>query len=214
MIPIYCISGLAADHRLFAKLSISGYELVPLPWVPHSADDNMASYAQKIAKGVTDEHAIVMGLSFGGMLATELARMHPGWKVFLVSSAKTTAELGYDSAFLRAISEREILPAALFNKPYFPVLFMLGATSDEDKQLLNQVIKDSDPVFNRWCVNTILNWSNDSFTANITHIHGTADKVIRSGNVHPNYWVEGGSHIMIYNRAAEVSKIISDCLAF
>ena len=31
--------------------------------------------------------------------------------------------------------------------------------------------------------------------------------------VKPDYWVEGGTHIMVYNRSADVNRIISHCLA-
>jgi len=210
---IYCISGLAADHRMFKNLSINGYELLPLPWVAFDKADNMASYAVKMVAGINDEHAIIIGLSFGGMLAVEIAKAHPSWKIFIVSSAKTTAELGYDSDFLRWLSGKDIVPTSLLNKPFVTGLYLLGARTDEEKKLMSQIIKDSDAALTKWSINTLLNWNNTTYTANVTHIHGTDDKVIRSANVKPDYWVAGGAHMMIYNRAAEVSKIISDCLA-
>ena len=213
MQPIYCISGLAADHRLFGNLSIPGYQLVQLPWVSYTREDNMASYAQKMIKGITGERAIIIGLSFGGMLSVEIAKLHPGWKIFIVSSAKTSAELGYNSSLLRWVSDKELIPAALFNIPHFLSLYRLGAHTPAEKKLLRAVIRDGDAAFTRWSINTLLNWNNQSYPDNITHIHGTNDKVILSGNVQPDHWIEGGSHIMIYNRAAEVGKIISDCLA-
>ena len=214
MQPIYCISGLAADHRLFGNLSIPGYHLVPLPWVPNTREDNMSRYAQKMIKGITNERAIIIGLSFGGMLALEIAKQHPDWKIFIISSAKTSAELGYNSSLLRWVSDKELVPAVLFNIPHFLSLYRLGAHTTAEKKLLRAVIRDGDPAFTRWSINTLLNWNNQVYTDNITHIHGSNDKVILSANVQPDHWIEGGSHIMIYNRAAEVSKIISDCLVF
>ena len=211
---IYCISGLGADHRLFKNLSIEHYELVPLPWAPYDRTDNMSSYADKMAKNIPGENAIIIGLSFGGMLAIEIAKKHPAWKIFLVSSAKTTSELGYNSSFLRWVSRKEVIPSIFFNRPSFIRLFLLGAQNAEEKKLISLIMRNSDRDFNRWSVNTLLTWNNLTYPQNITHIHGTSDKVIRPANVHPDHWIEKGSHIMIYNRAREVSKIISHCLSF
>jgi len=213
MRSIYCISGLAADHRLFKNLLVEGYELIPLPWVPFDKGDDMSSYAAKMARQVPDTTPIIIGLSFGGMLATEMAKHHPAWRIFLVSSAKTSAELSYDSRFLRWLSRKNIIPDRMFITPNFITFYNLGVHTREEKELLSQLIRESDPAFMKWSVNTLVNWKNHTYPQNIIHIHGTNDKVIRSANVLPDYWIEGGSHIMIYNRGAEVGKIISHCLS-
>lgn len=210
---IYCISGLGADHQFFGKLSIPGYELVPLPWLPFDKDDNMRTYAAKMAARIHDDKAVIIGLSFGGMLAVEMGKMFPAWKIFLVSSAKTSAELGYDLGILRWISKKKIVPNYFITKPTFLTLHQLGVTTPEEKKMMGQIMRHSDPDFYRWCLDTLLHWNNYSYPTNVIHIHGTQDKVIRPANVRPDYWIEGGSHIMIFNRAAEVSKIISDCLS-
>lgn len=213
MKQIFCISGLGADQRLFQHLSIPGYELVPLKWKRHTVRDNMGSYAAKMVSHITAKHAIVLGLSFGGMLAVEIGKQNPAWKIFLVSSAKTTAELGYDSVFLKWISQKEIIPSGLITKPNFISLALLGAKTGEEKKLITDVMNDADPAFYRWSINTLLNWDNHTYPQGVVHIHGTGDKVIRPANVHPKYWIGGGTHIMIYNRAREVSKIISESLS-
>ena len=213
MKQIFCISGLGADHLLFQHLSIPGYELVPLTWKPHSKNDNMCSYAAKMVKGITAKNATVIGLSFGGMLAVEIGKQHPTWKIFLVSSAKTSAELGYDNAFIRWIGEKELIPASVITKPNVISLALLGAKTKEDKKLITEIMDDADPAFYKWCVHALLSWDNHTYPPGIIHIHGTYDRVIRPANVHPRYWIGGGSHIMIYNRAREVSKIISECLS-
>jgi len=214
MRKIYCISGLGADQRFFDRLDIPGHELVALPWVPYDKYDDMASYAAKIIAPVQEQDAIIIGLSFGGMLAVEAAKMHPSWRIFLVSSAKTKRELGYDkgTSLLVWLIKNSVVPAFVFNRPN-PVIFArMGAVTAEDKKLVTAVFNDSDAVFMRWCVQRLIDWENNMVPTNVTHIHGTNDQVIASANVHPDYWIAGGTHMMIYDRAGEVSKIISDCL--
>ena len=77
----------------------------------------MNTYATKMAQIIIEPNPIIIGFSFGGMLATELAKQHPDWKIFIISSAKTRAELGYDNNLLKWVSRNEIIPAPLFNIP-------------------------------------------------------------------------------------------------
>ncbi|GAA4460700.1 hypothetical protein GCM10023093_03810 [Nemorincola caseinilytica] len=209
---IYCISGLGADQRLFANLEIEGHTLVPLPWVPYDEDDTMAGYATKMFHTIPEADPIVMGLSFGGMLTVEMCKAHKVRHGILVSSAKTRKELGYNISVLLAQSAMDILPDSAFNTPFWFELFSLGSHTDEERKLLRQIISDYDPKFVQWCIKALLSWENTEAPANIWHIHGTADRVITPSSVKPDHWVKGGSHIMVYNRAAEVSAWIAEQL--
>ena len=48
----------------------------------------------------------------------------------------------------------------------------------------------------------------------LVHIHGTADQILPPETIHEAHWIKGGEHIMIYNRADEVSALINEHLAF
>jgi hypothetical protein len=146
------------------------------------------------------------------MLATEIIKKVPQARVLLVSSSKTKSELGYDSALLRWLSRAEVIPAAWFVNPNPFILFMLGAETEEEKATFRTMLIAGDPVFVKWCAHAILHWENETIPQGIFQVHGTADRVIRPGNVHPDKWVEEGSHIMIYNRPEEVAQALSDHL--
>ena len=207
---VYCISGLGADERLFRNLAADNCEFVPLNWVPYSESDTMSSYAGKMSALITDRDPVVLGLSFGGMLAVEIAKQRQLKKIFIVSSAKNERELGYRNPIFKWLVS--ILPGNLFAIPNGLVLHNLGAKTVEEKELLRDVIRVSDGRFMKWALKSLLTWAGGSRPANLVQIHGTADRVIWSRNVQPDHWIAGGTHIMIYNRAAEVSEIISDCL--
>lgn len=90
---------------------------------------------------------------------------------------------------------------------------MLGARKAEEKRILAAVMHRADPAFTKWAIGALLHWQNSDIPPNVTHLHGTADRVIRPSNVHPDYWIQGGSHIMILNRAAEISELIGRVLS-
>lgn len=213
MRQIYCISGLAADHTLFANLVIPGYTLVPVPWVAYAPNDDMATYAPKMYLSMNCQQPIIIGLSLGGMLATEIAKAFPIERAILVSSAKTKQELGYDSPLLRGVYSSDLIPERIMSSPDRIKLYMLGARTAEEKRILAAVMHRADPAFTKWAIGALLHWQNSDIPPNVTHLHGTADRVIRPSNVHPDYWIQGGSHIMILNRAAEISELIGRVLS-
>jgi pimeloyl-ACP methyl ester carboxylesterase len=209
MKKIYCISGLGADKRMFKMLSVPGYELVPVGWAPFNIDDSLASYAIKMAASIPEKEPVIIGLSFGGMVAVEIAKQLPVKKVFLVSSAKTRAELGPVDSLIKWLLQSRVIPAWLFNIPNRLLLDRFGAYSVEERQLMKSIITDTDGHFMKWALSAITVWENNIVPDNVIHIHGTADKIISPAHVTAQYWIEGGSHIMIYNRAREVSRIIT-----
>ena len=209
---IYCISGLGADHRFFGNLHIDGYSFLPVPWVEFSSDDDMRSYALKMYHSIPEKDPLILGLSFGGMLTVEMCNSGVIKKGIIVSSAKTKIELGYNNPVLQVIYDLKILPPRVFTTPWSAVLFALGARTHEEKTLLRQIISDSDPAFVTWCIKTLLSWQNMEVPQGISHIHGTADRIIRPKHIKTDYWVNGGSHIMVYNLHVEISKIIKGIL--
>lgn len=210
---IYCISGLAADHRLFQNLVIPGYELTAVPWVKHAAGDSLASYSAKMAAKVTEANPVIIGLSMGGMIATEIGKLITTKHIILISSAKNNSEVGKRPYILELIGRTGLMPAAILNIPYPQVLKNLGATTREETKLLSAVMRDSNPFFMKWAIKAVLGWRSTKWPGSVFHIHGTADKILQPKFVKPDVWVEGGSHIMILNRAAEISRIIADHLA-
>lgn len=89
----YVFSGLGADERVFKNLSFGEAEVEHIHWIPPLTTETLAQYAQRIAQRITTPHPVLVGLSFGGMVAVEIAKILPVEKVILISSAKTRDEL-------------------------------------------------------------------------------------------------------------------------
>lgn len=209
MQTIYCISGLGADQRVFQKLSIRGARLVPVHWADYDKHDDLSCYAQKLSAQITDEDPVILGLSFGGMLAAEIARLRPVKQLFLVSSAKDATELPHMGGLARFVINRKLIPVGLSRIAMQPIYEQFGTKTPEEKALLRDILNQSDPGFTRWALKAMFNWQTRDHVNAIVHIHGTADRLISPVTVKPTHWIEGGTHFMIYQRAAEVSRIIA-----
>src|SRR5687767_12739166 len=98
IMKVYFISGLAADKRVFKYISLpAGCEAVHLEWITPQKDETLASYALRLAAAINREEPFALvGLSFGGMLATEIAKQYKPAVTILISSVPVAKQLpGY-----------------------------------------------------------------------------------------------------------------------
>lgn len=208
MKKVYFIAGLGADCRAFKFLDLSFCQPEFIEWVTPAGTDTLPSYAEKLFSYIPDEDAIIVGLSFGGMLATEIAKAHPQTKVIIIASSKTRTEIPNHLRFWRHFPIYKLHSNKIKNSAGGFVLSILGAKGIEQKKLQLQIMKDSDPAFTRWAMDAIVNWNNTVVPKNVIHIHGTADKLLPYRYVKADYTIKDGEHVMIMDRAEEVSQLL------
>lgn len=206
---IYCISGLGADFRIFSKLEIPGVILHPIVWQMPEKEDDMRSFAVKLSRQIQHPNPILLGVSFGGMLTTEIAKAMPVEKAIIVSSCKTKQELPMYMRAAGKVGLHKAVPYGLVTQNRLLSRFIFDTRSRQEELYLKQMmLKQTQVEFIKRSVNIILNWQNKSYPENLCHIHGSTDKLLLSGSVKPHYWVKGGGHFMIWNMAEEISNLI------
>ena len=213
MKKIYFIPGLGADKRVFNFLDLSFCEPIFIDWIKPLKDETLPSYALRLFETIQDEESYVVGVSFGGMLTTEIAKKHPLVKAIIISSAKTYLEIPRYLRFWKSFpiykwhSNR--------NKTFLGkfILNILGSKGEKQKQLQLQILADSDPAFTRWATDAILKWDNLISPPNVIHIHGTADKLLPYKYVKSDYTIMGGEHVMIMDKAEEISALLKKLIS-
>nr|WP_068893309.1 alpha/beta hydrolase [Pedobacter panaciterrae] len=207
---IYFISGLGADRRAFKKLVFPPrFELIYLDWIPALKNESLQSYADRLAlKMDTSNPFYLIGLSFGGMLATEIAKKLKPTHTFIISSTPVFKELPWYYRMAGSLNLQKAIPIGLFKRGNNIGLKFLGAKTPEEIKLLKQLVIDSDPFFMKWALTCILTWRNKERPDNLTHIHGTADNILPIRYNKPDIKIEGGGHFMVYANADVISKLI------
>lgn len=213
MKTIYCISGLGADERAFSKLRLEkGYKLKVLPWLQPVEGETISQYAKRMSAVIEEKDPILMGLSFGGIMCTEIAKLMPVQKIIIISSIKKGEDL---PGWMKAVAMLKLnkfmplkstkLSAPIQNR-------FLGVTNAEDLQVAQQYRKNADMKYVKWAVDQVLNWKNDWVHPAIYHIHGDNDKMFPIKKLQPDYTLKKAGHFMIMNRSAEVSECINTIL--
>jgi len=213
---LYCISGLGADHRAFQYLKLQNTDLVHIPWLDDPAPgEAMADYAQRMIAGFdfsTDFY--LLGLSFGGMIAQEIAKLHPPKKLFLLSTIESREELPIYFRVAGKLKLHQLVPNYVLQHPHplSGLFWAFGAEGPEAKRLLEDFVKKTPAQYTKWAMQTVLNWHNDVHGAGI-RIHGTNDRILPVAADKVNYPIEGGGHMMVLDRAAEIGAFINKELA-
>lgn len=206
---IYCISGLGADERVFQKLKFEGYQPIHICWVEPEKGESIAEYARRLTTQIKSEQPILIGLSFGGIIAMEMAKQIETEKVILISSTKNKGEIPFYFRLFRWLPVYQLLPARLmlwFARLLASWFFSLE-TMDERK-LFRAILFDTNARFMKWAVHQVVTWKNELIPQNVYHIHGTGDRIFPYRFVHEDFGVEHGGHFMIMNRAERVSNLI------
>jgi pimeloyl-ACP methyl ester carboxylesterase len=208
MQKVYFISGLGADERAFSQLDLSFCQPVYLSWIVPEIEETIADYAERIAKGITDEYPIIVGLSFGGMVAIEIAKLRPVKKLILISSAKTWHEFPRWLIALRYVQLHKLVKANLLKHLNSFAYRLMGVDDRADKILFKRMFVESDDRIVDWSVNTIIHWTNEKYADNLTHIHGTEDILLPFSRVKADIAVEGGEHLMPLIQPELVSDLL------
>lgn len=207
MKKVYFISGLGADKRAFSFLDLSFCEPVFIDWIKPRDKESLKSYALRLRQQMHEEHPTVVGVSFGGMLATGMAKEDKLMKVIIIASNKSSDEfpgylrVGKYLPVYKWLPEKLVKNKTLLN-------WILGVEKDEQRKLIAAIIADTDPLFLKWAIDAILRWKETSIPANVKHIHGTADKLLPYRLTKADHTIEGGTHIMTLYKHKEISDLL------
>lgn len=210
---VYFIPGLGADKRVFRHIQLPpGFNLQHIDWLRPEPRETLPHYAHRLADQIPgqDPWALV-GLSFGGMLATEISKLlHPA-KTILIASVSSPDQLPYYFRWSLKFRLHERLPIGIFKHASIAKRIFTTETS-EDKELLRRIIIESDPQFLRWAMGAILNWQTEGDPPKVYHIHGTGDRLLPVKYTYPTHLIRGGGHLMVMNRAAEINCLLAEIL--
>lgn len=210
--PVYLISGLGGDQRVFSFLDLSHYDPVFVPWIAPKKKERLEEYALRLLATIPDEKPTIIGVSFGGMLAAEMARHNPAIRAIIISSNKASTEFPSYFRIGKYIPVYRWVPAPVASHLAWGVKWLIGKNGPQQKQLLLQIIRDMDIHFVRWAIYSILHWESPEAPPNIIHIHGTNDRLLPLRMVKADYVVEGGNHVMVMDSADQVSQILRNLI--
>lgn len=214
-IPVYFIPGLGTGPRIFEYVSLpeEKFDLHYLDWlVPESQDESLAHYAKRMADEIEDELPVLIGVSFGGILAQEMRKLIPVRKTIIISSLRSQAEFPRRLKWMRLLRLYRLLPTRKLSNIDDFTRFSFHQTVKKKAELYNRYMSVRNEKYLNWAIKTILHWKEREVADDIVHIHGTRDEIFPIRYVRDCIPVEGGTHAMIITKAKKISTLIMKTL--
>lgn len=206
---VYFISGLGADERVFQYLDLPNIECVYIKWERPLNKESLSAYARRLIPQIVTENPVLVGMSFGGMVAQEIAKIIPCSKVILVASVKSHKEYDWKLRWVSYTKIYKTIPAGLLKwSNRFTADYYFSTKTKESSQLLHQIIKDTDPWFLTWAIDKIMTWRHEDTHLTVVHIHGVEDRIFPAYKIREARLVSGTGHFMIVDKHEEVSRHI------
>jgi pimeloyl-ACP methyl ester carboxylesterase len=208
---VYFIPGLAADARVFHRIRLTeGHVPIHLDWLDPEDDEPLRAYARRMADRIDGDRPFsLVGLSFGGMLATEISRILNPEQVILISSIPDAAQLPAYYRWAGKWNLDRTIPVSVIKKGIIAKR-LVSPQGREDRDIIRDIVEKSDDRFIRWAMRAILEWDGRAPESRLHQIHGTRDIVLPLRYTKPTHLIPGAGHLMVMDRAEDINKLLAE----
>ncbi len=214
MRKLYFISGLGADEKAFHRLEDFGVPKIMVQWLDPIPKESLLNYCKRIITqyGITQQD-IIVGLSFGGLIAQQIAQILDQRFVILISSFRTKEDLRL--LFKKGLQFRlyKLMPEIKFPLISEVVANVLNSGTTEGKPVLKAMLETTDMKLLKWSIEKIFQQDIELGQEAIKYnLLGNKDRVMKIWRNKTTHIIQGGSHFMVYDKAKEVSTAIKQIL--
>lgn len=212
--PVYFVPGFAASTKIFQNIQLPSHcEAHFLDWIiPNSPKESIQEYAKRMSLLIKDSNPVLIGVSFGGIMAQEISKIIKVQKVIIISSIKNKHELPTHLKFVKNTKAYKLFPAKLIANTNDFSRFAIGEMAKSRAKLYKKYLSVRNETYLNWGVYQILHWEQNENICNIIHIQGTMDSVFPVQHITNYIPIEGGTHIMILNKARSINKLLAKIL--
>ena len=201
-IPVYFMPGLAASTSIFERIVLpeDQFEIVLLEWIIPIPNESISDYVIRLSKFIQHDNPVLIGVSFGGVIVQEMAKVIPVRKTIIISSVKSNKEFPRRLKIAKSTKVYKLLPTGLVQNVEAISKFAYGDTVKQRLKLYDRYLCVRDKCYLDWAIETIIHWDRAEPDPAIIHIHGDADDVFPIKYIKNSIVVKGGTHIMILNK--------------
>ncbi len=212
MLTVYCVPGLGVNEEIFKNLEIQDCNIRYIKWISPVKNESLPEYASRLAEQIdTTEPFALIGMSFGGMCAVEIAKKLKPVKTILVSSNKTSTETPMNMKIWAQFPFYKNFGDSFYKSTAINIKSMFGVKSKEQGERFERMLNSAPENYFAGAIHCLITWNNKEIPENLVQIHGTSDLVLPYSKVsNCDYTIKDGTHFMIVNRSEEINKIINE----
>lgn len=204
------LPGMMADSRLFAPQLKQFPDAIVPAWPVHKTTDTLRSFAERLAGCLPQGPMVVVGVSFGGLVALELARFVDTQCCVVVSAVRSPREFPWPMRVLR--------PLGRSHPRLFDAATRLGVRATRPslrpvtKRRFNRMLSGPNAEFYRWASWAVLNWQGTRIGCPVRQVHGSVDRTFPVARTKPDTIVEQAGHGLIMTHPRIVNDVIRESL--
>lgn len=211
---VYLIPGQGSDYRIYKNIQFDEeFDTIHIHYITPLPLESMYEYAKRLSAQIdTTTPFYIIGVSLGGMLATEMYDMVHPQKIIVISSATDSTEIPDMYQFFHHYPLHRYIPASVFKYSSFIMQPMYEPDRALERATCNAMLWDKEKIFVKRATEMIVTWQRkpeDNVGKNIIHIHGDNDNTLPIKNITADYIIPGGSHMMALTKATAVGAIIN-----
>ncbi len=208
------LPGLGGDARLFEPQQALGRLVVPR-WIEPRSDEALSSYAARLAHAIRRDHRLdgpyaLGGVSFGGVVAQEMARVLEPRAVALIASCRSASSIAPAVRWFRGAVD--LLPRSFTRWGVEQTRGAIAARAGAfpyPRRLVAEMADGVSAEFIRWATGAIVRWPGAELQGRpVRHIHGSRDPIIPADRVWPDEWVPEGEHLINLTHPEQVNRFL------
>ncbi|MBA3986160.1 MAG: alpha/beta hydrolase [Flavobacteriales bacterium] len=202
LIHIYFVPGLAANKEIFKNMQLPEgiFKIHYLEWLIPYKKETIEGYAQRMAECITEKNVVLIGVSFGGVMAQEMSAFLELKKLIIISSVKTKHELPTRLKVARKTLAYKLLPTRFILNSDDLTKFAIGPRTKKRLQVYQEYLSVRDASYLDWAIEKMICWNRCEPLKGVIHIHGDTDVVFPIEKISDCIVLKGGTHIMILNK--------------
>jgi pimeloyl-ACP methyl ester carboxylesterase len=213
---IYVFSGLGADKRVFQKIDFGENKTEFINWIKPIKGESLNEYSKRIANQITEPRPVLIGISFGGIVAQEVANIIEIEKLILLATIESRNELPLHLKILGILKIDKLIPAKILKAHNFLTNYFFGVKTKANSEILKVILSETDEDFLKWALRKVAEWKplNQLKIISKITIHGTEDKILpKYRNKKYDYEINEGGHFFTLTHEKEINTILKNELS-
>lgn len=207
--PLILLPGLGGGPSLFDAQRSAFPELVVPGWIRPETNEPLVDYAARFAATIDPgKPCFIGGVSFGGVVALEVASHISAQECYLIASVRSPTQIPTRLRVFRPMTDLVMIPKWLS-----PWMLTCGSRwmTPRVRGSLHQ-LKDCDDYFLRWAARAILQWTPSPGVAHVrvVQIHGDRDPIFPIRRVAFDKSIAGAGHLVNLTHSSEVNQFLRD----
>jgi pimeloyl-ACP methyl ester carboxylesterase len=213
-IPVYFVPGLAAGKEIFRNISLpeSKYKTYVLEWLIPEKGETLVDYAKRMAAFINEPDAVLIGVSFGGVVAQEMSLFLNLKKLIIISSIKTRDEMPQRFKLAASTFTYKLVPTSLIMRGSDLTKFAIGPKTKKRLKLYQEYLHVRDKQYLDWAIEQMITWRRKEAVPGVIHLHGESDLIFPIKNIENCISIKGGTHIMLLNKGKELTDKITELI--